>query len=71
MQQETLELQRGRDDVDLRLVTLSISSFLYEDLNQFIQAEETLRQELDLRREKSSTRDRDTLQFRGMDCRIC
>ncbi|KAJ5542269.1 hypothetical protein N7535_004690 [Penicillium sp. DV-2018c] len=61
MQQETLELQRGRDDVDLKLATLTILSFLYETGNQFNQVEETLKQELDLRREKSGARDRDIL----------
>jgi tetratricopeptide (TPR) repeat protein len=61
MQQETLELQRGRGEADLKLATLSILPFLHEARNQFIQVEETLKQELDLRREKSGAGDRDTL----------
>jgi hypothetical protein len=61
MQQETLELQRGHGDADLKLATLSILPFLYEARNQFIQVEETLKQGLDLRREKPGAGVRDTL----------
>jgi tetratricopeptide (TPR) repeat protein len=61
MQEKTLEMQHGSKDVDLRLATLSSLSLLYDAQNQFSRAEETLKEELELRTEKFGKHSRDTL----------
>jgi tetratricopeptide (TPR) repeat protein len=61
MQEKILEIQHGSNDVDLRLATLSRLSLLYNAQNQFSRAEETLKDELKLRTEKSGAHNRDTL----------
>lgn len=61
MQERTLAMQHGSNDVDLRLATLSSLSLLYDAQNQFSRAEETLKEELELRTEKSGEHSRDTL----------
>lgn len=61
MQERTLEMQHGSNDVDLKLATLSSLSLLYDAQNQFGRAEETLKDELKLRTEKAGEHCRDTL----------
>jgi tetratricopeptide (TPR) repeat protein len=61
MQEKTLEMQHGSNDVDLRLATLSRLSLLYDAQNQFGRAEKTLKEELELRTAKFGKQSPDTL----------